>query len=108
MEVKMDKSKLGNIEAIALIFTVVINHTILSLSKDIVSNTKSAAILNILYLGIIAVIIGFIIYKLLSKFPRARYNRYILLFRRKNIKKHYWYFVLCLFCIYICNTFKPI
>ena len=65
----MDKNKIGNLEAIALIFTVVINHTILSLSKDIVSSTKSAAILNILYIGIIAIFIGFLIYKLLKKFP---------------------------------------
>ena len=68
MIVKMDKNKIGNLEAIALIFTVVINHTILSLSKDIVSSTKSAAILNTLYIGIIAIIIGFIICKLLKKF----------------------------------------
>ncbi len=73
----MDKNKIGNIEAIALVFTVVINHTILTLSKDIVSNTKSAALLNVLYIGIIAILIAFIIYKLLNKFPRIRHIRYI-------------------------------
>lgn len=69
MIVKMDKNKVGNLEAIALIFTVIINHTILTLSKDIVSTTKSATILNVIYIGIIAIFIGIIICKLLKRFP---------------------------------------
>lgn len=73
----MDKSKIGNLESIALIFTVIINHIILSLSKDIVSSTGSAAILNVLYISIIAFFIAFLIYKLLNKFPRSRHIRYI-------------------------------
>ena len=65
----MDKNKLGTLETIALIFTVMINHTILTLSRDIVSSIKTSAILNVLFVGIIAIFIGFIIYKLLKKFP---------------------------------------
>ena len=61
----MDKNKLGTLETIALIFTVMINHTILTLSRDIVSSIKTSAILNVLFVGIIAIFIGFIIYKLL-------------------------------------------
>lgn len=73
----MDKNKIGNLEAIALIFTIIINHSILTLSKNIVSSTKSAAIINSFYIGIIAIFIGFIVYKLLKRFPRFRYTRYI-------------------------------
>ncbi len=64
----MEKNKIGNLEAIALVFTVIINHTILTLSQDIVSNIKSSAILNVLFVGILAIFIGFIIYKLLKNF----------------------------------------
>ena len=65
----MDKNKIGNIEAIALVFTVMVNHIILSLCKDIVSSTGTSALLNTLYVSIIAILVAIIIFKLLNKFP---------------------------------------
>lgn len=65
----MDKSKIGNREAIALIFTVMVNHTILSLCKDIVSSTGASSLLNVVYVSIIAILLAVLIYKLLNKFP---------------------------------------
>ena len=65
----MLKSKVGTVEAIMLILTIVVTHTILSLPKDILSSMKSASILNLIYVGIIAIIISYIIFRLLKKFP---------------------------------------
>lgn len=65
----MSNSKLGNLEAIFLIFTIVINHTVLTLPKTIISETKSASLLNIVYVGIIAICLSILICNLLQKFP---------------------------------------
>ena len=65
----MSNSKIGNIEAIMMILTIVISHTILSLSRNLVANMKSAVIINIIYITFIALLIGYFIYKLLKKFP---------------------------------------
>ncbi len=65
----MDNTKLGNFEAIALILTIIINHTILNLPKALVDTTKSATILNLIYISVIAIIIATIIYKLFKNFP---------------------------------------
>ena len=58
----MDKNKIGNREAIALIFTVMVNHTILSLCKDIVSSTGSSSLLNVVYISIIAILLAILIF----------------------------------------------
>ena len=64
----MTNNKIGNFEAIALILTIVINHTVLTLPKTIVSTTKSSSLINIVYVGIIAICISILICNLLKKF----------------------------------------
>ena len=49
----MNNTKLSNLEAIALVLIIIINHVILNFSKSIISNTGSASALNILFIGII-------------------------------------------------------
>jgi len=65
----MEDTRIGNAEAIALIITVMVNHAVLNITKSIVSNTDSSSILNTIYISIIAIILSYIIYKLLNKFP---------------------------------------
>ena len=65
----MQKLKIGTFEAIMLIFTIVITHTISALPRIILSSEQSASILNLLYVGIIAIIFSYFIFKLLNNFP---------------------------------------
>ena len=65
----MNNTKLGNFEAIALILTIIINHTILNLPKALVDTTRSSTILNLFYVSIIAIIIATVIYRLFKNFP---------------------------------------
>ena len=63
----MSESKIGTVEAIMLILTITVIHTILSLPHDILSSQKSASILNLIYVGAIAVALAILIIKLLIK-----------------------------------------
>lgn len=63
------KDKIGSIEAIALVIIIILNHIILSLPKNILSNTSSASIINIIFITIIALIFITFVNKFLSKFP---------------------------------------
>lgn len=65
----MDNTKIGNKEIIALLVTITFNHTILNVTKTIVDTTTSASLLNILYIGIIAIIFTCMICYFLNKFP---------------------------------------
>lgn len=65
----MPKSKLGTIEAIMLILTIIVAHSVLSMPTNILSSYKSASILNVIYVSIIAIGISYIIYRLLKNFP---------------------------------------
>lgn len=65
----MENTRIGKHEAIALIITVMINHAILNITKTIVYNTGSSALLNTFFISIIAIFISYIIYTLLNKFP---------------------------------------
>ena len=65
----MLKSKIGTVEAIMLILTIIVAHSVLSMPTNILSSYKSASILNIIYVGIIAICISFLIYKLFKNFP---------------------------------------
>ena len=62
-------TKIGQVEAIMLILTIIVTHTVLSMPTDILNSYKSASILNLIYVGIIAIIISYFIYKLFKKFP---------------------------------------
>lgn len=65
----MNNIKLNNFEAIAIIFTITITHSILTLPKAIMQPVSSASLLNIVYVSILALALSVLIYKLLSKFP---------------------------------------
>ena len=64
----MTKSKIGTVEAIMLILSIVVTHTILSLPREVVVATKSAAIINLIFVSIIAIIISYFIVKMLKNF----------------------------------------
>ena len=65
----MSKSKIGTVEAIMIILTIIVAHTILFLPKNILTSMKSASILNLIYVSIIVVALGYLVYRLLRKFP---------------------------------------
>lgn len=65
----MNHSKIGTLEAIMLIITVIIIHTVLSLPKTLLDLTKSSTILNIVYVTIIVLVFIYIVCRLLKHFP---------------------------------------
>lgn len=65
----MSKSKIGTLEAIMLVLTIIITHTILSMPRELLVSTKSATIINLIFVSIIAIAISYLIYKLLKNFP---------------------------------------
>ena len=62
-------SKITMFEGIALITIVMLNNIVLSVPKDIIKHTASAAWLNALMLSILAVVFIVVICKLFKKFP---------------------------------------
>ena len=65
----MSNQKIGTVEAIMMILAIVVSHTLLYLPKNILSFMKSASILNIIYVSIFAILIAYLIYRLLRNFP---------------------------------------
>lgn len=65
----MENTKIGNKEAIALLVTIVFNHIIMNLTKAIIDTTESASLINVLYIGLAAIIFTCIICYFLNKFP---------------------------------------
>lgn len=72
----MNDSKIGTKEAIALVITISITHTILSMPRNLLSNVKCSILLNLVMVSFILIGISFIVVKLFKKFPRFRYFRY--------------------------------
>lgn len=64
----MTSSKINTIEAIMLILTIIVAHTILSLPRNILVVTKSATLINLIYVSLIAILISYFILKLLKNF----------------------------------------
>lgn len=62
-------NKLGGIEAIFLVLTITVNHIITNLPKDLIEQTGTSTLLNLVYLTIIILGIVFLISKLLKNFP---------------------------------------
>ena len=60
--------KIGTIEAIALIVTIIINQIILNLPDVIISTTGSSSWINVIYISIIAIIFCALICKLFKPF----------------------------------------
>ncbi len=64
----MADSKITSKEAIMLIVTIFVSHTIVTLPENLLSNTKSATLINLIYLGIIVSLLAYVIYRLLKNF----------------------------------------
>lgn len=65
----MTKSKIGTIEAIMLVLTIVITHTISTLPREILVSTKSASLINLVVVSILVILFACLVSKLLRKFP---------------------------------------
>lgn len=65
----MENTQIGNKEAITLLVTIAFNHIIMNITKSIIETTASASLINVLYIGIIAIIFTAIICYFLNKFP---------------------------------------
>ena len=61
--------KIGKLEAIFLIVIVMMNKILLNIPKEIIKQSKTGAPVNIIFITVLALIITFIIYKYLKKFP---------------------------------------
>ena len=65
----MSNSKINTFSAIMLTLSIVISYITSSLPRTLVSETKSATLLNILYNTIIVLFIILLVCKLFKKFP---------------------------------------
>lgn len=64
----MPDSKITTKEAIMLIITVIVSHTIVTLPTALLKDAKSAVLLNTIYVSIIALLFAYLIYILMKKF----------------------------------------
>ena len=65
----MGDSKIGTKEAVCLILTVAITHTIISTPRDLLASMKSAVLLNLVFVTFILLGIALLIVKLFKNFP---------------------------------------
>ena len=65
----MTSSKFNVKEAISLVLVVAVAHSLLSLPKNLLEEQKSAVILNIIYVSILAILFSYLVYKLFKSFP---------------------------------------
>ena len=64
----MTKSKIGTTEAIMLVLTIIITHTISSLPRELLVSTKSATIINLIFVSFIAILFSYLVVKLMKNF----------------------------------------
>lgn len=64
----MTKLKIGTAEAVMLILTIVVTHTILSAPREILIKAGSSSLINLIFVSIIATFIAYLIVKLLQNF----------------------------------------
>jgi hypothetical protein len=86
----MNHSKIGTFEAITLILSVIIIHTVLSLPKTLLDLTSSATFINLIYVSILAIIFVIILCKLLKTFPGMDIIDVSEFLGRKIFEKYYW------------------
>ena len=65
----MNNSKIGSKEAVCLVMILAVAHTILSTPSNLLTNTKSSILLNLIFVGLIIVGISILIVKLFKNFP---------------------------------------
>lgn len=65
----MSEPKLGVWQAICILVIITINHIILDLPKSFIQSTSSGAILNVIFITIVALLIIYLISALLKNFP---------------------------------------
>ena len=65
----MTHSKLNTVEAISIILSIFVAHTLVSLPRNLIISTKSATIINLIYVGFIAIVLTILIVKLFKNFP---------------------------------------
>ncbi len=64
----MTKSKIGTMEAIMLVLTIIITHTISSLPRELLVSTKSSTIINLIFVSILALFFSYLIVRLMKNF----------------------------------------
>ena len=64
----MTKSKIGTIEAIMLVLTIIVTHTISSLPREILVSCKSATIINLIFVSTIAILFSYLVVRLMKNF----------------------------------------
>ena len=67
--VYMETSKITAAEAISIVLGIFVAYTLVALPRSMLETTKTATLINLIYVGIIALLLTFLIYKLLLKFP---------------------------------------
>lgn len=67
----MKERKLGTLQAVSIVVTVMISHIILNLPNHLIAETGSATILNLIYVFIISLIIFALSYKVLKLFSNS-------------------------------------
>ena len=64
----MTKSKIGTLEAIMLVLTIIVTHTISSLPREILVSTKSATIINLIFVSTLAILFSYVVVRLMKNF----------------------------------------
>lgn len=64
----MSNSKISTVEAISIVLTIFVAHTLVTLPRNLLVSTKSSTIINLIFVSIIAIIFTLIIYKLFKSF----------------------------------------
>lgn len=65
----MENTKIGVSEAIAFLTIIIVNFVVLDGAKSAIIITSSSAIINIIYVSAISLLISYLFFKLLNKFP---------------------------------------
>lgn len=67
----MSHSKLNTVESISIILSIFVAHTLVSLPRNLLISTKSATIINLIYVGLIVVLFTVLVVKLLKNFSSS-------------------------------------
>ena len=65
----MSNTKLTTAESISIVLTILVAHTLVLLPRNLLVSTKSATIINLIYVGIIVISLAVFIVKLFKNFP---------------------------------------